>query len=82
MFPVSCMITIQHSDVLRCEDFSILRLLLRLTGCVQKFIEWVKAKLKDRTVDPELSASSITAAELYWIKVVQNSLMKNVTFSI
>ena len=33
-------------------------------------------------MDPELSASDITAAELYWIKVVQNSLMKNVKLSI
>ena len=49
---------------------------------MQKFIEQVKAKLCDRTADPELSASDITAAELYWIKVVQNSLMKNVKLSI
>ena len=71
-----------NNPALRCEDFSTLRRLLRVTGCVQKFIERVKAKLKDRTVDPELSASDITAAELYWIKVVQKSLMKNVKFSI
>ena len=67
-----------NNPTLRCEDFSTLRRLLRVTGCVQKFIERVKAKLKDRTVDPELSASDTTAAELYWIKVVQKSLMKNV----
>ncbi|KAL5486358.1 hypothetical protein EMCRGX_G018824 [Ephydatia muelleri] len=71
-----------NNPALRCEDFSTLRRLLRVTGCVQKFIERVKAKLKDRTVDPELSASDITAAELYGIKVVQKSLMKNVKFSI
>ena len=71
-----------NNPALRCEDFSTLRHLLRVTGCVQKFIERVKAKLKDRTVDPELSASDTTAAELYWIKVVQKSLMENVKFSI
>ena len=69
-------------SAIRCEDFSTLRRLLRVTGCVQKFIERVKAKLKDKTVDPELSASDITAAELYWIKVVQKSLMKNDKFSL
>ena len=71
-----------NNPALRCEDFSTLRRLLRVTGCVQKFIEQVKAKLKDRTVDPELSASDITAAELYRIKVVQKSLMEDVKFSI
>ena len=71
---------LQYTQV--SEDFSTLRCLLRVTGCVQKFIQRVKAKLKDRKVDPELSASDITAAELYWINVVQKSLMKNVNFSL
>ena len=58
---------------LKCEDFCTLRHLLRVTRYVQKFIEQVKTnvKLKGRTVDPELFAPDITAAELYCIKVVQ-----------
>lgn len=56
----------------RCEDFCMLRRLLRVTALVLKFVALLKLKAKgDDEVMPTISAADITNSELTWIKLSQ-----------
>ena len=68
--------------IMECKDFSTLRRLLRITAHVFKVIEVLKAKIGKKAKDIELNitATDMAKSELYWIKMVQHSLERNVRF--
>ena len=69
--------------VIKCEDFSTLDRLLRVTAHVIKFLETLKARSRhlDTTTEKSLTGADLEKAELYWIKLVQYSLQGDKRFS-
>ena len=66
--------------VVRCEDFSSYQRLLRVTAYVMKFLRVLKnrndCRHKSQSFDFDLAR-----AEIYWIKILQESLLKENKFS-
>ena len=69
--------------VIKCEDFSTLDRLLRVTAHVIKFLKTLKARSRylDTTTEKSLTGADLEKAKLYWIKVVQCSLQGEKWFS-
>lgn len=72
----------QSSAMMKCEDFSTLKRLLRVTAYVIKFVETLKARSRnlDTTSEKNLTGADLMKAEMYWIKVVQCALQGNERF--
>ena len=72
------------AQIMKAEDFSDLRRLLRVTALVLKFVRTMKSSLKkDISSQSESAAQDIMGdAEIMWIKEVQKSLSKNPKFEI
>ena len=66
--------------VVRCEDFSLYQRLLRVTAYVMKFLRVLKngndCRHKGQSFDFDLAR-----AEIYWIKILQESLLEEHKFS-
>ena len=69
------------AQIIRCEDYSELPRLLRVTALVLKFANIMKSKLR-KEVPPQvqLTSQDIALAETLWIKEIQRSLSKNPKF--
>ena len=75
--------TVGIATILKCEDYSDLQRLLRVTALILKFVKIMKAKLqKDVHTPEELTSQDVAEAETLWIKEVQSSLSKNPKFEI
>jgi len=71
------------AKIMKCEDYSELQQLLRVTGLVLKFVKIMKSRLqKNVQAQEELTSQDIAAAETLWIKEIQRSLSKNPKFEI
>jgi hypothetical protein len=69
-----------QSPVLDCEVYSNLQHLLRVTALVMKFLKVLKARKQGEEVNGKLTATDVSQAEKYWIKVTQASLTQNSKF--
>ena len=68
--------------VLNCEVYSNLQHLFRVTALVMKFLKVLKARKQgEEDTSGTLTATDVSEAEQYWIKVIQTSLTKNPKFS-
>ena len=68
------------AQIIRCEDYSELQRLLRVTALVLKFTNIMKSKLrKEVLTQVELTSQDIQLAETLWIKEIQS---KNPKFEI
>ena len=66
---------------MKCEDYSELQRLLRVTRLVLKFVKIMKSRLqKNVQAQGELTSQDIAAAETLWIKEIQRSLSTNPKF--
>ena len=67
--------TVGMAQVIKCEDYSDLQRLLKVTALVLKFTNIVKS-LSRKDVKPqiELTSQDIAVAETLWIKEIQRSL--------
>ena len=75
--------TVGVAQVIKCEDYSDLQRLLRVTALVLKFTNIVKSlSRKDVKPQVELTRQDIAEAEMLWIKEIQRSLSKNPKFEI
>ena len=65
------------------EIYSSLRKLLRVTGYVFKFIQILRARIKnpDGLINCELTADDQTKSLTYWIKISQQSLFEDENFN-
>ena len=70
------------STIVKCENFSSLTRLLRVTGYVLKFIDVLKTRITkpDETPSMSLSAKDISVAEAFWIKSSQQPLLDDERF--
>ena len=74
-------------DVIRCQDYSDLKRLLRVTSIVLKFIKALKASRKSALrlsseVDIVVTSEDIEAALVHWVRVSQLSLTRMLKFPI
>ena len=76
------LVTGNVGTIVKCENFSTLTRLLRVTGYVLKFIDVLKAKRTKPGDTPSvaLSARDISVAEAFWIKSSQQSLLEDERF--
>ncbi|KAL5457182.1 hypothetical protein EMCRGX_G034427 [Ephydatia muelleri] len=72
----------QFDSVIRCEDFSTLRRLFRVTAYVQKFVALLKSKVRgvSQHVTTNLVAGDLASAERLWVKLSQKQLPKHSKF--
>ena len=63
------------TPLLRCEDFSTLKRLLRTTGYVMAFVDRLKHKMSHSHNNTWSLEESISRAESYWIKISQQQLV-------
>ena len=71
------------AKIMKCEDYSELQRLLRVTGLVLKFVKIMKSRLqKNVQAQEELTSQDIAVAETLWNKEIQRSLSKNPKFEI
>ena len=70
------------STIVKCENFSSLTRLLRVTGYVLKSIDVLKTRITkpDDTPSMSLSAKDISVAEAFWIKSSQQLLLDDGRF--
>ena len=73
--------TERNSPVLSCEVYSNLQHLFRVTALVMKFLTILKARKQGEGISGTLTATDVSEAEQYWIKVIQTSLSQNPKFS-
>lgn len=76
------LVTGNVGTIVKCENFSTLTRLLRVTGYALKFIDVLKAKRTKPGDTPSvaLSARDISVAEAFWIKSSQQSLLEDERF--
>ena len=67
--------------VVRCEDFSSYQRLLRVTAYVMKFLRVLKNRNSDCRHKSQSFDFDLARAEIYWIKIFQESLLKEHKFS-
>ena len=72
----------QFDSVIRCEDFSTLRRLFRVTAYVQKFVALLKSKVRgvSQHATTNLVAGDLASAERLWVKLSQKQLPKHSKF--
>ena len=69
--------------MLRCENFSSLTRLLRVTAFVFKFIQVLKSKItKTEPIgETTISVEDMENSELYWVRTLQKSLPQTMNFN-
>ena len=71
-----------HKDpMIRCENFSSLKHLLKVTAIVYKFIQVLKMRRRGTEASVRLEAKDIIDAELYWIRIAQEMLLQDEKFN-
>ena len=71
-----------HKDpMIRCENFSSLKRLLKVTAIVYKFIQVLKMRRRGTEASVRLEAKDIIDAELYWIRIAQEMLLQDEKFT-
>ena len=72
-----------QDEILRCENFSSLTRLLRVTAFVFKFIQVLKSKItKTESIgETNISVEDMENSEFYWVKILQKSLPQTKNFS-
>eukprot|EP00731_Ephydatia_muelleri_P005954 Em0003g202a len=76
------MLVSDHKDpMIRCENFSSLKRLLKVTAIVYKFIQVLKMRRRGTEASVRLEAKDIIDAELYWIRIAQEMLLQDEKFT-
>ena len=71
-----------HKDlVIRCENFSSLKRLLKVKALVYKCIHVLKMRRHGTEASARLEAKDIIDAELYWIQIAQKMLLQDEKFT-
>ncbi len=73
---------LQLSAIIKCEQFSNFRRLLRVTAYVLKFVHLLKQQIQmdERPLNVELNAADLTETETLWVKCVQHALAEDKRF--